>query len=135
LEDIIVAVAANPYSKYSNNKVFTASKEELVLMLYDGALKFCNQAMIAIENKDIDKANSSIVRVQNILREFQSTLDRQYEISASLDSIYDYLYRRLVEANLKKDLEVMTEVRDFVRDLRDTWREAMNLAKTQPATT
>jgi flagellar protein FliS len=132
-EDI---VATNPYNKYSNNKVYTASKEELVLMLYDGALKFCNQAIIALENKDSDsnevsKAHTAIVRVQNIVREFQVTLDRQYEISDQLDSIYDYLYRRLVEANLKKDKEIVAEVRDFLRDLRETWKEAMLVAKQE----
>ena len=120
---------SNPYSKYSNNKIFTASREELVLMLYDGALKFCNQTIIALENKELDKANTSIIRVQNIIREFQVSLDRQYEIALNLSSIYDYLYERLVQANLKKDIEIITEVRDFIRELRDTWKEAMLLAK------
>ena len=122
---------ANPYSKYSNNKIFTASKEELTLMLYEGGLKFCNQAIIAIENKELDKANEAIVRVQNIIREFQITLDMQYEISQNLASIYEYLYRRLLESNLKKDIEIIIEVRDFIRQLRDTWKEAMVIAKQQ----
>lgn len=119
----------NPYSKYNDNKVFLASKEDLTLMLYDGAVKFCNQGLIALENGDNIKANESIIRVQNIIREFQITLDRKYEISAELDRLYDYIYRRLVEANLKKDIEILTESRDFIRDLRDTWKESMLIAR------
>lgn len=119
----------NPYSKYNNNKVFSASKEDLTLMLYDGALKFCNQGIIALETSDNIKANACIIRVQNIIREFQLTLDRKYEISAELDRLYDYIYRRLIEANLKKDLEILTEVRDFIRSLRDTWKKSMLLAR------
>lgn len=115
----------NPYSKYNDNKVFTASKEDLTLMLYDGALKFCNQGIIALENKDFNKANESIIRVQNIIREFQVTLNKDYEISAELDRLYDYIYRRLVQANLKKDIEILSEVRDFVRGFRDTWKQSM----------
>lgn len=120
----------NPYSQYSNNnKVFTVSKEELTLMLFDGALKFSNQAITALENDDNTKANDFIVRVQNIIREFQITLDKQYEISAQLDSLYDYIYTRLIDANIKKDLSILTEARDMIRDLRNTWKEAMALAK------
>lgn len=124
-------VAKNPYSQYTNNKIFTASKEELTLMLYEGALKFCNQAIIALEAKDISKVNLLVIKVQDIMREFQVTLDKSYDISHNLNEIYDYLYRRLVEANMKKDIEILTEVRNFIRDLRDTWKEAMNLAKQE----
>jgi len=122
---------ANPYAKYTNNKVFTASKEELVLMLYDGGLKFCNQAIIALENKEFDKVNTAVGRVQDIIREFQVTLDRSYEISESLLLLYDYIHDKLIEANLKKDKEILEEVRNLLRDLRDTWKEAMEIAKKE----
>ena len=124
-------VSKNPYAQYSNNKIFTASKEELTLMLYDGALKFSNQAIVAIEQKDLPKANDLIIKVQDIIREFQVTLDRSYDISTELAEIYDFLYRRLVIANTRKDVEILKEVRDFIRELRDTWKEAMNLAKKE----
>lgn len=119
----------NPYDKYSNNSIFTASKEELTLKLYEGALKFCNQAIVAVEGKDYEKANSLIIRVQNIIREFQLTLDRQYEVSNYFATMYEYIYRRLVEANLAKDVEILNEVRDLLRSFRDMWKEAMVLAK------
>jgi flagellar protein FliS len=124
----------NPYDKYKNNTVFTATKEELTLMLFDGSVKFCNQALASIEAKDFQKANEYITKVQNIVREFQVTLDKQHAIAHQLNQIYDYLFRRLLEANIKKDADIMTEVRDHLRDLRDTWKEAMKLArKDQPA--
>ncbi|MCL1999768.1 MAG: flagellar export chaperone FliS [Turicibacter sp.] len=122
----------NPYEKYKNHAINTATKEELTLMLFDGAVKFCNQALAAIENKDHVKTNEAILRVQNIVREFQITLDRTHDISGQLDQIYDYLHRRLVTANIKKDVEILIEVRDHLRSLRDTWKEAMKLAKQDP---
>lgn len=125
----------NPYDKYKSNAIFTATKEDLTLMLYEGALKFCNQALVAIENKEIEKTNDLIIKVQNIIREFQITLDMQYEISTQLNTMYDYLHRRLFEANIKKDAEILTEVRDHLREFRDTWKEAMKLARQKaPAT-
>jgi flagellar protein FliS len=119
----------NPYDKYRSNIVFTATKEELTLMLYDGALKFCNQAIVALENKDYGKTHELIVKVENIVREFQITLDMKYEISTQLNLIYDYLYTRLVSANMGKDMDILVEVRDHLRSLRDTWKEAMKLAR------
>lgn len=121
----------NPYDKYRNNTVFTSTKEELTLMLYDGALKFCNQAIVALENKDFVKTNELILKVENIVREFQITLDMKYEISKQLNLIYDYLYSRLVSANISKDIEILEEVRDHLRGLRDTWKEAMKMARQQ----
>ena len=125
----------NPYDAYKSNAVFTASKEELTLMLYDGALKFCNQAHVALEKKDFEKCNEMSQKAQNIIMEFQATLNHKYEISAQLYTVYDYLLRRLVEANIKKDSEILIEVRDHIRTLRDTWKEAMKIARMSvPAT-
>ena len=121
----------NPYDKYKNQSVNTATKEELTLMLYDGAVKFCNLAMKSLEENDYPKTHENIVRVQDILREFQITLDKTYEISNQLDQIYDYLHRRILEANIKKDMTILEEVREHLRTLRDTWKEAMKLAKQQ----
>jgi len=125
----MAAVAKNPYAKIEDNAVFTASKEELTLMLYEGALKFINQAIDATERSDLPKANSLIIRVEDIIREFQITLDFKYEISNQLNSLYDYMHHRLIEANMKKDVEIMKEVRDMLREFRDTWKEAMSTAK------
>ena len=125
----MTAAVKNPYAKIENNAIFTASKEELTLMLYEGALKFINQAIDAAEKKDVQKANDMIMRVEDIIREFQITLDFKYEISNQLNSLYDYMHRRLVEANMQKNIEIMEEVRDMLREFRDMWKEAMSLAK------
>jgi len=119
----------NPYAQYTNNKVNTVSGEELTLMLYEGALKFTNQAIIAIESRDFDRANSLIIRVEDIIREFQVTLNHDYEISKNFDSMYDYMYRLLVDANIAKDIAILNEVKGYLREFRDSWKEAMKLAK------
>ena len=125
----MTAVNKNPYSKIEDNAVYTASKEELTLMLYDGALKFINQAIDATENNEVQKANALIIRVEDIIREFQITLDFKYEISNQLNSLYDYMHRRLIEANMNKDIGIMNEVRGMLREFRDMWKEAMNTAR------
>jgi len=119
----------NPYDKYRINAVNTATPEELTLMLYNGALKFCNQAMAAFEEKDYIKANRLVQRVEDIIREFQITLNRKYEISEQLDMMYDYIYRCLVKANINKSTELLEEAMGLIRTMRDTWKEAMKLAK------
>ena len=119
----------NPYAKIEDSAVFTASKEELTLMLYEGALKFMNQAIDAAEHADMQKSNSLIIRVEDIIREFQITLDFKYEISNQLNSLYDYMHRRLIEANMTKNIGIMKEIRDMLREFRDLWKEAMVAAK------
>lgn len=109
----------------------TASPQELTLMLYDGAIKFTNQAKAAIEENDSQKAHALILRVENIITEFRATLDMTYKISESFEMMYEYIYRRLIDANIKKDNNILDEVLGLLRELRDTWKEAMKLAKQQ----
>lgn len=115
----------NGYAAYANSKVMTASPAELTLMLYDGAIKFCNIAMAAIEDKDIEKAHTNIMKVENIIEEFQATLNHKYPVAEDFDNVYRYLLERLMEANLKKDNEIMQEVLGHLRTMRDTWKEVM----------
>jgi len=119
----------NPYMKIKTNAIMTASPQELTLMLYEGALKFANQAKKAIESEDVEKAHNLILRVQAIIEEFQATLDMTYEVSEGLALMYDYIHRRLVEANTQKDMAILDEVVEHIRELRNTWKEAMQLAK------
>ncbi|MCX7748489.1 MAG: flagellar export chaperone FliS [Clostridia bacterium] len=121
----------NAYNQYKENSVYTASPEELTLMLYNGLIKFLMQAQLAIDEKDIQKANTSIIRSQDIIFEFQSTLDMTYEISHNLALMYEYMNRRLIQANIKKDKEIVEEVLGYARELRDTWQQAMKIAKQQ----
>jgi flagellar protein FliS len=122
---------ASPYNKMLESAIMTASREELTLMLYDGAIKFCNQSLVALKKDDLEASTALIIRVEDIIREFQITLDHSYDISRQLNSLYDYMYRRLVEANMNKDPEILEEVLGMLRELRDTWKDAMKLARQQ----
>ena len=115
----------NPYEQYQRNKVLTATPAEVTLMLYEGAIKFCNIAIMAIENKDMEKAHANIMKTQRIIEEFRNTLDRRYEVAEDFDRIYVHVLRRLFEANIKKDKEILVEVNGHLRSLRDTWKEVM----------
>ena len=119
----------NPYAKYANNKVTMASPAELTLMLYEGAIKFCNIAIIGIEQNDIEKAHVNIRKVERIIEEFRSTLDRKYPVAEDFDRVYVYLLQRLLEANVKKDKAVLEEVNMHLRSMRDTWKEVMHINK------
>lgn len=117
----------NGYAAYANSKIMTASPAELTLMLYDGAIKFCNIAIVGIEKNDIEKAHNNIIKVDRIINEFQVTLDHRYEVSKDFDNVYTYLRKRLVEANVKKDAAILEEVLTHLRTMRDTWKEVMAL--------
>ncbi|MCI6021535.1 MAG: flagellar export chaperone FliS [Clostridia bacterium] len=115
------------YSQYNNSKILTASPAELTLMLYDGAIKFCNIAVMAIEKNDVMKAHTYIVKTENIIEEFQATLNHKYPVAKDFDNVYKYIYNRLIEANVKKDKDILEEVLVHLRTLRDTWKEVMKI--------
>ncbi len=117
----------NGYAAYASSKIMTASPAELTLMLYEGAIKFCNIAIAAIEKKDIEKAYTNIRKAQRIIEEFQATLDHRYKVAEDFDNVYQYLSERLHEANMEKDPEILEEVLKHLRTMRDTWKEVMRL--------
>ena len=97
----------NPYEQYQKNKILTASPAEVTLMLYEGAIKFCNIAIMGIEQKDMQKAHTNNMKVQRIINHLRITLDMKYPVAQDFDRIYVYLERRMTEANLTKDPEIM----------------------------
>ena len=111
----------NGYAAYTNNKLMTASKGELTLMLYDGAIKFCNMAIAAIE-----EAHTNIVKVERIIEEFQSTLNYKYPVAKDFNNVYEYLQEQLTQANIRKDKEMLKRVLKHLRTMRDTWKEVMH---------
>ena len=115
------------YQQYERSKILTASPAELTLMLYEGAIKYANIAIVAIEKGEIEKAHNSIRKVERIIEEFQATLDHKYRVAKDFDEVYKYLQKRLVEANVKKDKEIMEEVLGHLRTMRDTWKEVMQI--------
>ena len=117
----------NAYVQYNNSKILTASPAELTLMLYEGAIKFCNIAETAIDQKDIQKAHVNIVKTQKIVDYLRQALDMKYPVAKDFDDIYVYLEDRLVQANIKKDREILEECLGHLRSVRDTWKEVMRI--------
>ena len=116
---------------YKNNSIQTSSPAELTLMLYDGCIKFCNIALGALEKNDIQKANTNIVKAERIIMEFRSTLDFKYPVAQDFERVYDWIYRRMIEANIKKDTAILEDALRLVREMRDTWKEVMRLSRVQ----
>jgi len=117
----------NAYAQYNNNKVMTASPAELTLMLYEGAIKFCNIAETAVEQKDIQKAHTNIIKVQHIIDYLRQTLDMKYSVAQDFERIYVYLSERLIAANMKKDKAILEEINEHLHSVRDTWKEVMRI--------
>ncbi|AVP54253.1 flagellar protein FliS [Clostridium tetani] len=123
--------ANNAYNTYKTNSVNYASKEQLLLMVLDGAVKFSKIAKQGIEKKDIVKAHENIIKTQNIFYELMATLDVEQggQWAENLMRIYDFIVQKLLEANIKKDVKVMNEIIPLIEDIRDTWHEAYKIAK------
>lgn len=122
-------MVTNPYMKYQENSITTASGPELTLMLYNGAIKFCNIAIEAIKEKNIQKAHDNILKVENIIDELRSTLNKKYAIALEMDELYAYIYQLLVEGNFKKDIQKIEDACMLIRNYRDAWQIAMKAAK------
>lgn len=126
-------MAYNPYQSYSNTQAMTANPGELTLMLYNGAIRFLKQAVAAIEEKNIQMSNNYMQKTQNIIIELMTTLNMDYEVSHNLWALYDFMRAHLIEANIHKDAGKVQEVIELLEDLRNTWAEAIKLARTEKA--
>ena len=116
----MAAPATNPYLR---TKVLTASPQELRLMLYDGALKFCRQAKPALEAQRYEESYNNLSRAQRIAMELGNGLNREVDpdLCDRLSALYTYLYRRLVEANMERDPAIVDEVIEILEYERETW--------------
>ena len=115
----------NPTALYQGTKVNTASPAELTLMLYEGAIKFCNIGLLGFETGDYEKVNNNIIKVQNIITELRATLDFKYPTAKDFDVVYEYIGSLLVQANIKKDAEQLNLALEQIREMRDLWKEVM----------
>ncbi len=122
-------MATNAAAAYGSSKILTASPAELTLMLYEGAIKFANLAIMAMEKNDIEKTNLNIIKTERIITELRGTLDFKYPVASEFDKIYDYIYRRLIDANIKKDKAILEEALDYIREMRDVWKDVMKLSR------
>jgi flagellar protein FliS len=123
--------SANAYNSYKNNSVNFASKEQLLLMLLEGAVKFSKIARQAVVDKDVKKAHENLIKTQNIFYELMATLDVEKggDWAKALMQVYDFIVTRLVQANMKKDVNIINEVIPLIEGIRDTWNEAYNVSK------
>ncbi|QPQ37264.1 flagellar export chaperone FliS [Lysinibacillus sp. JNUCC-52] len=116
---------------YKQNSVTTASPGELTLMLYNGCLKFLNKAKLAIQDKNIQDKNTNLIKAQTIISELMATLNMDIEVSKNMLALYEYMNRRLVEANIQNDISIIEEVEGLVTEFRDTWKEVIRINRQQ----
>lgn len=124
----------NQYVKqYQKSSIETASREQILIMLYEGAIQFLNKAKVAINNKDIENANLDLIGAQDILQEFINSMDREVapQLAENLISLYEYFIRRLIHANLKQKIEPINEVLEYLKNLKATWEKAIVLAQKE----
>ncbi|WP_046227679.1 flagellar export chaperone FliS [Paenibacillus dauci] len=118
---------SSPYEKYRQNAVQT-SPGQLLIMLYDGAIRFILAAIDGVDQKDHIKSNTNFGKAQTIISELRATLNHSYEIAGSLEKLYEYMNYLLIQANIKKNVEPAEEVLGYLRDLRESWVEANKIA-------
>ena len=124
----------NQYVKqYQKSSIETASREQILIMLYDGAIQFLNKAKIAIESKNIEEIHNNLIGAQKIIQEFIDSMDREVapQLAENLISLYEYFIRRLVYANMKKQVEPIDEVLKYLKGLKATWEQAIMLAQKE----
>ncbi|WDH98281.1 flagellar export chaperone FliS [Paenibacillus urinalis] len=121
---------ASPYEKYRQSSVQTSNPAQLVIMLYDGAIRFIHSSIKGMEENDLEQVNLNLGKAQTIISELMSTLNQEIEVSKSLYSLYEYMNHLLVQANIKKSLEPAKEALDLLTDLRDTWLKASKIVMT-----
>lgn len=119
-------LAGNPYAQYQQAQLETAPPERLLIMLYEGAIRFCNAARKGIEERNYQKANDNFLRVQAIITELMATLnmDAGGEVAANLFDLYEFINRTLTEANVQKNVQKLDEAVVIIRDLHEAWVQA-----------
>ncbi|MCK8816024.1 flagellar export chaperone FliS [Natroniella sulfidigena] len=117
---------SNAQQQYKKNNVQTASPGKLLIMLYQGAIKFLNRTEVFMEKEDYEQVNNHLIRVQDIITELRCTLDKEVggEFAENLDALYEYMYHLLVQANKDKDLEPIHQVKEYLKELLEAWQEA-----------
>ena len=118
------------YQAYQNNAVTTASGAQLTLMLYNGCVKFIQQGMKAMKDKQFEVKNKAIQRAQDIIQELMLTLDQEIEISKQIMPLYEYIHYQLQQGNMKNDMASLEEALELVMEFRDTWKDAMKQEAT-----
>lgn len=117
----------NPYATYQNNSVITSTPGELTLMLYNGCLKFIEQAKRALEDGNVEEKNKSIQRAQAIISELMLTLDTSYPVAENMLVLYEFANSRLIDGNIKNDSSLLDEATGIISEFRDTWKQVIQI--------
>ncbi|MOA26188.1 Flagellar protein FliS [compost metagenome] len=115
---------SSPYQKYQQAQAQTASKPKLLIMLYDGAIRFVQAGIEGITEKNYEKANTNLGKAQAIIHELVSSLNFEYPIANDLARIYGYMLHQLIDSNMKKAAAPAEEVLEHLNELREAWIEA-----------
>lgn len=120
-------------NQYQNNQVMTASPEQILIMLYDGAIRFVRQAMLGIETGDLKSKLTGISKALNILTEFRQTLDHKIggKLATDLDALYEYMARELIKANVQNSRGPLKTVEGLLVGLRETWMKAIEINRKE----
>jgi len=121
------------YSQYRETQIMTASQGKLVVLLYEGAIRFMDAATAGLESKKYDAVNNNLLRAQDILTELALSINFDVgEIATKMYNLYMYFNRRLVEANIRKDREPILEVRGMLVSLLEAWRQVADKMPSRP---
>ncbi len=120
-----MAMIGNPYAKYQDSKILTASPAELTLMLYEGIIKFTNIGITAIENREFQKANTNIMKAERIVDHLSATLNDKYPVANDFRNVYSCIMQALISGNMKKDVAELNRALEYSRMIRDTWKDVM----------
>ncbi len=126
-------MSVNPYQKYKTAQYSTASPEQFLLMLYEGAIKYARQAQKDMEERNVEAANNKLKKTEDIISELMVSLnmDEGGEIAQNLYNLYDYMNRRLIQANIRKDPGLVDEVINLLTSLKESWEEAIGRVRSQ----
>lgn len=120
----------NPFEQYKRTSVNTMTKGELLILLFDEAIKRLNQGKVLIENNDYNNANISLEKARKIFNHLIVTLDDKYELSKDLAEMYMFFNREIIKASSMKSSKYIEDILPIVKDLRNTWVEADKIART-----
>lgn len=115
----------SPYQAYQQNSVQTATPGQLIIMLYDGAVRFTKAGIEGIQRRQYAVANTNLKKAQSIIHELVAALNPDIPISKDLGRIYEYMLHCLIQANVKKDAALAQEVLQHLQELREAWKQAM----------
>jgi len=123
-------MTSNPYAQYQRTQTETAPPGELIVMLYNGALRFLTVAKMKLAVQDLEAASASLLRAQDIVLELMVSVDTSVgEVARNLFDLYQFMHRHLVQANVKKDVQLIEEVENLLREMAAAWEQAIRADK------